>query len=85
MMYHHLIIIDRSLPVVDIWARVLLQLLGLVARVAHSYLVLRARSLHSLPPHRAALLSGSDLEYIETAMQKVKRAGLGLLSKGLGR
>lgn len=52
--------------------------------MAHSYLVLRARSLHSLP-HRAALLSGSDLEYIETAMQKVKRAGLGLLSKGLGR
>jgi hypothetical protein len=71
----------RSLPAVDI---ALLQLLGLVARVAHSYLVLRARSLHALP-HRAGLLSGGELEYIETAMQKVKRAGLGLLSKGLGR
>jgi len=60
------------------------QLLGLVARVALSYLVLRARSLHSLP-QRTGLLSGGELEYIETAMQKVKRAGLGLLSKGLGR
>jgi hypothetical protein len=35
--------------------------------------------------HRTGLLSGGELDYIETAMQKVKRAGLGLLSKGLGR
>ena len=63
----------------------LLQLLGLVARVAHAYLVLRVRS--SLSPTSS---TGSDLleqhmEYVETALQKVKRAGLGLISKGLGR
>jgi len=80
----HFLLIDRYQPLTNRPTPTMLQLLGLVARVALSYLVLRARSLHSLP-HRTGLLSGGELEYIETAMQKVKRAGLGLLSKGLGR
>ena len=52
--------------------------MGLLAKVAEGYLAKRLGSQES-----AALLE--TLEYIESPLQQMKRAGLGLLSQGLGR
>ena len=76
-----------------------LQSLGLVARIAQCYLLQRQKQHYLQYPKQlqtgsnanAGASAGADplttgvLELIESPMQQVKRAGLGLLSKGLGR
>jgi hypothetical protein len=57
-----------------------LQQLGVVARIARAYLAQRR-----LPGRGLADGLQQALEYIESPLDKMKRAGLGLLSKGFGR
>lgn len=69
---------------------------GLVARITHAYLQRRAAIVRSRSLFAARDGEGEDeagerdglaeaLEYIESPLEQMKRAGLGLLSKGLGR
>jgi hypothetical protein len=56
------------------------QQLGMVARIAKAYLAQRR-----LPGRGLADGLQQALEYVESPLDKMKRAGLGLLSKGFGR
>lgn len=57
------------------------QPLGLFAKLVQAYLT--QRDGHSAGVKPTPALDG--LEYIESPLQQMKRAGLGLLSQGLGR
>ena len=51
---------------------------GIVAKMAEEFLSKRTHSM-------ADTLLLDELQYIESPLQQMKRAGLGLLSHGLGR
>lgn len=57
----------------------------MVARIVQSYISHRAELLHGDSGHSKRVPLEELFEFVESPLQQMKRAGLGLLSKGLGR